>query len=165
MNTLVAVESVESEVSNMIFLDEKRSIVTNQQSIVVVSDITTPNASRRAHEHLIDPYALQYVFTFNQVVSFDNYPYPYVFSDYHDLLYRNSLYMFYVYACGMDLVDNDLPFLPQMDMNSQFLKLEDCQTVFYQDRDLFLVPTLIFGSIVVLGMVSILTVCFWRSRV
>lgn len=158
-------EFIGTELSNILFLDEKCAIVTNQQSIEIIFDINRPGISRRAHAHLIDPYALQYVFTFNQVVSFDNYPYPYAFSDYHELLYRNSLYIFYVYACGMDIVENDLYFLPQMDMNSQFLQLENCQSLFYQERGILFVPTLLFGSITTVIMISSLTLFFWKSRV
>lgn len=160
------------EISSMVFIDEDRAVVSNQQTLSVISNINLSNQTRRAQAHLIDPYALQYVFTFNQVASFDTYPYPYVFgggsagtTDYHELLYRNSLYMFYVYACGMDVVENDLTFLPQMDLNSQFLQLDECQVMFSQDREAYLVPTLVFSVVAVVLILAILLVFLWKSKV
>lgn len=166
LSTLMPVYALDSPVSSMVFLDEARAVVSvNQQAFAVVGNVNVANTSRVARAHLIDPYALQYVFTFNQVASFDSYPYPYVFNDYHELLYRNSLFMFYVYACGMALVENDLAFLPQMDLNSQFLRLDDCQTVFFADRDVYLVPALVLGSLALLLLLAAVLVYLWRSKV
>jgi hypothetical protein len=164
-NTLMPIQSVRSEVSNIVFLDDERAVVSNQQALTIINNINLPNTSRKTSAHLIDPYALQYTFTFNQVVNFDSYPYPYVFSDYHELLYRNSLYLFYVYACGLDVVQNDLAFLPQMDLNSQFLRIDDCQASFYQERDAYLVPALIVGAIGFVLVLAFIVFCLCRSKV
>lgn len=164
LNTLLPVTAVESEVSNVIFFDEELAVYTNQQSMTLVRNINRPNSSRQASAHLIDPYALQYVFTFNQVMNFDTYPYPYVFSDYHELLYKNSLYLFYFYVCGMDLVENDHIFLPQMDLNNQFMHLETCHNQYLRERDAYLIPSIIAAGVAFMLVVAALMIFFWRSK-
>jgi hypothetical protein len=162
---LLPVNSIREEVANIIFLSDEFSIYTNQQSIHISSDINFPNTTRRALAKLLDPYALQYVFTFNQIANFDSYPYPYFFSDYHDLLYRNSLYLFYFYICGMDFVENDHVFLPQMDLNNQFLRIENCQTRFLNEREAYVIPTLIASCVLILIIVVLLVICFCQSKI
>lgn len=157
--------TVDTEISAIAFIDEERAVVSNQQTIAVISNINMPNMTRKARAHLIDPYALQYVFTFNQVASFDTYPYPYVFSDYHEPLYRNSLFMFYVYACGMQVIENDLAFLPQMDLNSQFLRLDECQALFFHERDTYFVPAIVLGSVAFVLLTAAVIFYLCRSKV
>ena len=162
--SLIPIDTVEREVANIIFLDDVYAIYTNQQWITISTNINMPNSTRRANAKLIDPYALQYIFTFNQVVNFDSYPYPYYFSDYHDLLYRNSLYLFYFYICGMDYVENDHVFLPQMDLNNQFLRIDNCQTKYFQDREAYLIPSLIAGGVAFVLVIIGIMICLWRSK-
>jgi hypothetical protein len=163
-NTLIPISTVDREVSNIIFLEEDFAVYTNQQNIYVSKNINFPNSTRKAQPRLIDPYALQYVFTFNQVSNFDSYPYPYYFTDYHDLLYQNSLYLFYFYICSMDYVENDNVFLTQMDLNNRFIRLENCQTRFRQEQYQYLIPSIIAASIALILIIVIVMICLWRSK-
>jgi hypothetical protein len=163
-NSLMPINTVKQEVANIIFFDEQFAIYTNQQSITVSTNLNAPNSTRKAQAHLIDPYALQYVFTFNQIANFDTYPYPYHFSDYHNLLYKNSLYLFYFYICGMDFVENDHVFLPQMDLNNQFLRVENCENRYLHDRQAFIIPSIIAACVTLLIITIGLTICVWRSK-
>ena len=165
-NSLMPLSTVKQEVANILFMDEQYAIYTNQQSITISTNIHLGNTStRKANAHLIDPYALQYVFTFNQIANFDTYPYPYHFADYHNLLYRNSLYLFYFYICGMDLVENDHVFLPQMDLNNQFLRIDNCENRYLQERQAYLIPAIIAACVTLLIVSAGVTICVWRSRV
>ena len=159
------VDTVNKEVvANILFFDDQYAVFTNQQSITISTNINMPNSTRRANAHLIDPYALQYVFTYNQIANFDTYPYPYYFTDYHDLLYRNSLYLFYFYICGMDTVENDRVFLPQMDLNNQFLRIESCETKYNQFRQSYLVPSIVAGCVTLFVVSAGILICCWRSK-
>ena len=117
----------------MLIVDESLAVYTDQQQLKVITNYnSTYPKIRKSDAHLIDPYALQYVFSFNKIFDFDGYPYPYQYSDYNQLLYKNNLYIFYFYVCGMAYIENDLLFLPQMDLNNQFLFLESCENRFLQ---------------------------------
>ncbi len=164
-NSLSQVSTVSSDIANIIVLDDDYAIYTNQQTITIQSSLNRLNATRKANAKLIDPYALQYIFTFNQVVSFDTYPYPFHFTDYHDLLYRNSLYLFYFYICGMDYVENDNVFLPQMDLNNQFLRIDNCETRFLIEKEAYIIPSLIAACATLLVATIIVVICLCRSKV
>ena len=164
-NTFVPVPTVNEEASNIIFLTEEFAIYTDQQSITVASNINKFNATRKTTPKMVDPYALQYIFSFNQVINFDTYPYPYFFTDYHELLYKNSLYLFYFYICGMDIVENDQAFIPQMDLNNNFLHINDCQTRFLSERDAYLIPSIIGGAVAFILLMIGMMICCWRSKV
>jgi hypothetical protein len=146
-------------------LDTNLSIFTDQNSITMITNLGTPNETqRRANTNLIDPYAMQYVFTFNQVAKFDSYPYPYIYSNYHDLLYRNSLYLFYLYVCGMDIVENEYEFLPQMDLNYKFLSMSNCQTMFLNEQDAYIVPSLIGSGVALFIITFVIIFCLWWNN-
>ena len=116
----------------MVIIDDKLALYTDQQTIKIAANYNSTSPKiRQANAHLIDPYALQYVFSFNKVFDFEGYPYPYQFTNYQTLLYKNGLYIFYFYICGMSYIDSDLLFLPQMDLNNQFLALGSCADKFY----------------------------------
>lgn len=133
---LKQVTQLNSNIANLLVIDDSLALYTDQQIISIVTDYNSSFPRiRQADAHLIDPYALQYVFSFNKIFDFDGYPYPYQFSDYHSLLYKNNLYIFYFYVCGMKFIESDLLFLPQMDLNNQFLSLESCADRFYQVDD------------------------------
>ena len=164
-NSLLQVSTVSSDIANIIVLDDDYAIYTNQQTITIQSSLNRLNETRKANAKLIDPYALQYIFTFNQVVNFDTYPYPYHFTDYHDLLYRNSLYLFYFYICGMDYVENDNVFLPQMDLNNQFLRIDNCETRFLIEKEAYIIPSLIAACATLLVATIVIVICLCRSKV
>ncbi|CAF0873231.1 unnamed protein product [Brachionus calyciflorus] len=163
-NTLIPVQTVNEETSSIIFLNENFAVYTDQQSITVATDINKFNSTRKTTPKMVDPYALQYIFSFNHQINFDSYPYPYFFTDYHDLLYKNSLYLFYFYICGMDIVENDQAFIPQMDLNNNFLYINDCQTRFLASRDAYLIPAIIGGSIALILIIIGIMVCLWRAK-
>jgi hypothetical protein len=163
-DTLAPVQSIREEVANILFLSEDFAVYSDQKAIHISSNINMPNSSRRAMAKLIDPYAMQYVFTFNQVPNFDSYPFPYFFSDYHDLLYRNSLFLFYFYICNLDYVENDHVFLPQMDLNNRFIHIENCQTRFLNEREAYVIPCIIAACATLAIITAAVCISFWRSR-
>lgn len=156
---------VKDSIANMLVVNEGLAVYTDQQTIKVITNFNSSSPSiRQANAHLIDPYALQYVFSFNKVFDFDGYPYPYQFSDYKNLLYKNNLYIFYFYVCGMSLIENDLSFLPQMDLNNQFLYLEDCQVSYFRDQTMILIPLVISGGSVFILVVAAALIFCWRTK-
>ncbi len=64
----------------------------------------------------------------------------------------------------MSLIENDLAFLPQMDLNNQFLYLDTCSNIFYQDQILYWIPFIIGGSCLGLLIISAIVVIVWRFR-
>lgn len=162
-NRLVPVQTVDRELSSIIFLSEEFAIYSNQQSITVSNNINKFNSTRQTTPKMVDPYALQYIFSFNQVINFETYPYPYFFTDYQNLLYKNSLYLFYYYICSMDVVENEQAFVPQMDLNNNFLHIGDCQTRFLEQRNAYLIPSVIGACIGFILITIVVMVCLWRS--
>jgi hypothetical protein len=152
--------------SSLIVLDETYAIYTDQLSITMVTHF---NLTRKADAHLIDPYALQYVFGANKVFEFDTYPnwlmYPSVGNDYQNVLYRNNMNLFYFYVCSIDYVENDLEFLPQMDLNQRFLSVQNCENRFWRGRNAYVVPAVLGALGAVAAICMIVTLCLWRYNV
>ncbi|RNA23302.1 hypothetical protein BpHYR1_042405 [Brachionus plicatilis] len=160
---LVPVQTVDEDLSSILFLSQDFAVYSNQQTITVSNNINKFNSSRKTSPKMVDPYALQYIFSFNQQINFETYPYPYFFTDYQNLLYKNSLYLFYYYICGMDVVESDQAFVPQMDLNNNFLYIGDCQTRFMDERNAILVPSVIGGCVGLVLIIVVVMVCLWRS--
>ena len=166
---LKPLSAVNDEIANLVALNENLMLYTDQNSITISENIKTENLTRKANAHLIDPYAMQYVFSFNKILDLEGYPYPYMNSNYHDLLYKNSLYLFYFYICGMDLVENDHAFYPQMDLNNQFLQIENCEYLFSLESESLRLPWIWIGcaSLVIVGVLIAIVFCrttFCRSK-
>ena len=157
-NGLVQVGTLNDEIANLVVIDESLAIYSNQQTVKVVRNF---NASRTANAHLIDPYALQYVFSYNKIFEFDGYPYTYQFPDYDKYLYRNNLYIFYLYVCGM-AIENSLAFLPQMDLNSHFLYMDTCENRFLKDKTVYLIPLIAAASVAICVIAIGVLICYWR---
>ena len=64
----------------------------------------------------------------------------------------------------MDLVENDHVFLPQMDLNNQFLRVENCENRYLNDRQAFIIPSIIATCVTLLIITIGLTICVWRSK-
>ena len=64
----------------------------------------------------------------------------------------------------MDFVENDHVFLPQMDLNNQFLRVEDCQTRFLQERYAYIIPSIIAGCVTLFIVTVGMMICCWRSK-
>ena len=64
----------------------------------------------------------------------------------------------------MDLVENDHVFLPQMDLNNQFLRVENCENKYLHDRQAYVVPSIIAACVALLIITIGLTICIWRSK-
>ncbi len=163
---LTQLNTVQDIMSSLIVLDETYAIYTDQLSITMVTHF---NLTRKADAHLIDPYALQYVFGANKVFEFDTYPnwlmYPGVGNDYQNVLYRNNMNLFYFYVCAIDHVENDLEFLPQMDLNQRFLSVQNCENRFWRGRNAYVVPAVLGALGAVAAICMIVTLCLWRYNV
>lgn len=156
--------TVQDIMSNLIVLDDKFAIYTDQLSLTMVTDF---NFTRKTNAHLIDPYALQYVFSVNKIFEFDTY---YMMMNmnnpnYQNILYRNNLYLFYFYICGMDYVENDLEFLPQMDLNNRFLSVQNCQNRSYKENMSYFLPAIIAGCSAFVLISLIVTIFLWRYSI
>jgi hypothetical protein len=154
--------NVKATVSDLTMMDDGALVFTNRESLYVCTNINTTNCIRSAKPRLVDPYTLQYVFTFDHVSDFDSYPYPY--SDFHDVLWRDKQYLFHLHILGMDFVENDYAFLPEMDLNSRFLHVDTCSNIFYDSNQRILVPALIAGGAVLVVTLIALAVCLCRSK-
>lgn len=158
---LSQLNTVQDIMSSLIILDDQYAIYTDQLSITMITNF---NLTRKTDAHLIDPYALQYVFSPNKIFEFDTYPNWLIYPDYQNILYRNNLYLFYFYICGMDYIENDLEFLPQMDTNNRFLRVQSCENRLYKQHIGYLMPAIIAGS-GALGIICMtVLLCLWRNK-
>lgn len=65
----------------------------------------------------------------------------------------------------MQVIENDLAFLPQMDLNSQFLRLDECQALFFHERDTYFVPAIVLGSVAFVLLTAAVIFYLCRSKV
>ena len=137
-------------------------LFVNRETISICNDTTLPNCIREARPRLVDPYTLQYVFTFDHINDFDAYPYPY--SDFHDVLWKDKQYLFHLHILGIDYVDNDYAFLPEMDLNSNFLNVQTCSNIFNDDRQRILIPAVIAAGAVLIVSIIAIIICAYVNQ-
>ena len=64
----------------------------------------------------------------------------------------------------MDYVENDYVFLPQMDLNNHFLRVDNCQARFLQEQQAYLIPSIVAGCTALFLIVVAVMICLWRSK-
>ena len=64
----------------------------------------------------------------------------------------------------MDYVENDHVFLPQMDLNNRFVRIENCQVRFLNEREAYLIPSIVAGSVSLALLLALVLACMWRSK-
>ena len=65
----------------------------------------------------------------------------------------------------MDYVENDLEFLPQMDLNNRFLSVQNCQNRFYKENMSYFLPAIIAGCSAFVLISLIVTIFLWRYSI
>jgi hypothetical protein len=160
--TIVPLNNVKTSVSDMAIINDNFGVFTNRESISVCKDIRLANCIRLANPRLVDPYTLQYVFTFDHVSDFSNYPYPY--SSFQDILWKDKQYLFHLHILGIDYVENDYAFLPEMDLNNNFLRVDSCVNIFFDTRMKILVPALIAAGAVLIVFIIAILICICKSK-
>ena len=160
--TLLPVSNVRTSISDMAILNDNFGVFTSRETISICKDIRLQNCIRLANPRLVDPYTLQYVFSFDHINDFSNYPYPY--SQFQDILWKDKQYLFHLHILGMDYVENDNAFLPQMDLNNNFLRVESCVNIYFDTQAKIIIPSLIAGGAVLFVILISIMVCICKSK-
>lgn len=158
-SSLIDLKMIPGQISEMYLANGSLGIFTNRDYIEVWNG---GKSLRRAKPKLVDPYALQYVFTFEKMNDLDKYPSP--FGPIQDLLWKDQQYLLYFFILAIDFVENENVFLPQMDLNNNFLLVDSCTNIFYDNKQAILIPSLVAAAIVFIIILIVIFICLIRYR-
>jgi hypothetical protein len=158
-SSLVDIKMISGPISEMYLANGSIGIFTNRDYIEVWNG---GFGLRRARPRLVDPYALRYVFTFKKMNNLDLYPSP--FGPIQDILWRDQQFLLYFFILSIDLVESENVFLPQMDLNNNFLLVDSCTDIFYDNKQAILIPSLIGAASVSIILLIAIFICLIRYR-
>jgi hypothetical protein len=153
---------VKTTISDLVIWNDNFGVFTSRETISICKDIRLQNCIRLTRPRLVDPYTLQYVFSFDHITDFSSYPNP--TGQFQDILWKDKQYLFHLHILGMDYVENDNAFLPQMDLNNNFLRVESCVNVYFDNQAKILIPSLIAGGAVLFIIIISIFVCICKSK-